>query len=487
MTLTKSVILYGGTGVLILGAILGAYLFLTDSGAGEPVPPPRTVSFDSQAEGGSSLAAGTIISIQPEQLKNAGIVTELPSEVVTSESVSLSAVGTVASNSYRDIPISVPAPGRVSSVKTQLGERVSEGQILAMINSVEFAGAQTSYLSARTELDNARLSSERAFRLAQVNDDAKSDFENARRDLQSLNAALDEAAARKQRFERLHAVGAVSRQMLDEEIRKYSSAAADAEESRRRIDRTTALLEINNEARSRIEESERRLRRAEGEYSEARRKLSLFGLSETQLNGLKKLDDILPDYPLRAPIAGEVTVRNISKGEFVDGSRESLRVTDLRSLWVLGQVSESDATAIRVGTKAEIALQIGGEIIVAGRVTYIAPSINEATRTTQVRVEIPNEGRNLRLGSYVRILFQSDDSEARSVPAVPIAAVQVLKGNSVVFIPTAKEGEFEVRVVRTGKENGGLIPILEGLRTDEKVVSVGSFLLRAEYLKREAN
>jgi RND family efflux transporter MFP subunit len=487
MTLNKHVIVYTGVGVLIFGAVIFGVLYFMQGTAGKPVPVPKRISFDVGSEGGSGVSAGEIITIQPEQLKNAGILFSLPSEVIASDSISLSVVGTVASNPYRDVPVFLPAPGRVTSITTELGRKVSEGQVLAMINSTEFAGAQTNFLSAMAELENARLSAARSLRLAQVNDEAKSGLENARRDLQSLTATLDEASTRKQRFERLFAVGAVSRQMLDEEIRKYSSAVADAEESRRRLERATALLEINNEARSRIEESERRLRRAEGDYSEARRKLSLFGLDESQINRLRKLEDLLPDYPLRSPIAGEITSRSISKGEFVDSSRESLRVTDVSSLWVLGQVAESDLNAIRIGTKVDIALQINGEVISSGRVSYIAPSISEATRTTQVRVETRNEDGKLKIGSYVRMRFQSDESNKRSVPAVATSAVQVLKGNSVVFVAKGNAGEFEVRVVRTGKANAGLVPILEGLELNERVVTSGSFLLRAEYLKRDTN
>jgi multidrug efflux pump subunit AcrA (membrane-fusion protein) len=182
-----------------------------------------------------------------------------------------------------------------------------------------------------------------------------------------------------------------------------------------------------------------------------------------------------------------VTLRNLTKGEFLDAGKQVLRVTDLRSLWVVGQLTEADVSEIKLGTQGEIALQTGGEVIGSGRVTYISPALNPSTRTAQVRVTVPNTGKRLKLGSYVRILFESDESKTRVVPSIPSGAVQLLKGNPVVFIPKENIGDFEVRVVRIGSAVKGKVPVLDGLELSEKVVDTGSFLLRAEYLKRNVN
>jgi len=475
--------------VLVVLAAIASFSFLIgggSSGAGRPVPPPRTVSFDSVvAEGG--ISSGEIISIQPDQLKNAGIQVVFPEEMLTSESLQRSAVGVVEADAYRDIPIATVASGRVMDVLVELGTQVKEGQILATIESADFTNAQAAYISARTELENARRSSSRALQLADVNDESKGTLDSARRDFDSRRAAFEEATLRRDRYERLFTAGAVSRQMRDEETRRYLEAKSDLEEARRRLERATSILEIGDEARARVEEADRRLRGAEGQFSEAKRRLLIFGLTESQIAELKTLENLTRTHPLRAPIGGEVTVRNLTRGEFVDAGKQVLRVTNLTSLWVVGQLSEVEAAEIRLGTKGEIALQNGGEVIGSGRVTYVSPALNSSTRTAQVRVTVPNIGNRLKLGSYVRILFKSDERKGRVVPAIPEGAVQLLKGNPVVFVPSQNSGDFEVRVIRIGTAVNGKVPVLDGLDMSEKVVDTGSFLLRAEYLKRNVN
>ncbi len=477
-----------GIGIIVLVTIATIAWLMGGGGssAGMPVPPPRTVSFDSvAAEGG--ITSGEIISIQPEQLKNAGIQIVLPEEMMTSESFARSAVGVVEADSYKDIPVVTVASGRVVEVRVEVGTQVAEGQILATLESTDFTNAQGAFIVARAELDNARNSSSRALRLAEVNDESKSLLDSAKRDFDSRRAILEEATSRRDRYERLFKAGAVSRQMRDEETRRYIEVKSDFEEASRRLERATSILEIGNEARARVEEAERRLRRAEGEFSEARRRLLIFGLTDSQIADLKTLEDVMRIHPLRAPIGGEVTLRNLTKGEFLDAGKQVLRVTDLRSLWVVGQLTEADVSEIKLGTQGEIALQTGGEVIGSGRVTYISPALNPSTRTAQVRVTVPNTGKRLKLGSYVRILFESDESKTRVVPSIPSGAVQLLKGNPVVFIPKENIGDFEVRVVRIGSAVKGKVPVLDGLELSEKVVDTGSFLLRAEYLKRNVN
>jgi RND family efflux transporter MFP subunit len=475
-----TILLISGGGVLIVAVIL-AFVSM-ESGAGQPVPAPRTVNFDSDSAD-ATVQSGEVISIQLQQVRNAGITVVASTEVITTESAGKTAVGVVETNAYRDVPLGPVSQSRVIGISVELGQQVKAGQILARMESRDFANAQATFITARSELDSARISAERAVKIAGIGNDSRKSFEEARRDSLKAKALLDQASALRDRSERLFGIGAVSRQSLDEATRNLIAAKAEFEEALRRSEREAALLEINDASRSRIEESERRLRAAEGQYSEARRRLAIYGLTDSQISGLKNLQGLLTDYPLRAPIDGEVTLRSLNIGELIEEGRTVLRVTDLDSVWVVGQFAENELSQIRLGAATGIARQFGGEILASGRVTYISPSLNPSTRTTQVRVEIPNDRRSVQIGSYVRIILNAGDGSKRSVPAVPDSAVQILKGDNVVFVQKS-ETEFEVRSVKPGRLSNGLVPILEGLSMGEKVVSQGSFLLRAEYLKR---
>jgi RND family efflux transporter MFP subunit len=114
-----------------------------------------------------------------------------------------------------------------------------------------------------------------------------------------------------------------------------------------------------------------------------------------------------------------------------------------------------------------------------GRVAYIDPRVDPATRTAKVRVEVTNKGGDLRLGMYVTLSF-----EARSgghVTLVPRDAVQAVGNRNVVYIPAQEgDGRFAERVVKLGAALGDSFEVLDGLKPGELVVTAGSFFLRAE-------
>ncbi|HXG84008.1 MAG TPA: efflux RND transporter periplasmic adaptor subunit [Pyrinomonadaceae bacterium] len=119
-----------------------------------------------------------------------------------------------------------------------------------------------------------------------------------------------------------------------------------------------------------------------------------------------------------------------------------------------------------------------------GQVTYIDPSLNENTRTAQVRIELENPDRALKIGMYVRAAFGALGQAEQTAPTFAATAVQNLGNTQIVFVATNEPNVFEMRRVRLGEENNGTYQVLEGLNVGDKIVTEGSFLLRAECLKQ---
>ena len=96
-----------------------------------------------------------------------------------------------------------------------------------------------------------------------------------------------------------------------------------------------------------------------------------------------------------------------------------------------------------------------------------------------MRVEVPNRGGDLRLGMFVTMSIRTGTTERITV--VPRAAVQTIGDRSVVYVPAeGEEGKFVERAVKVGPPAGEFVPILNGLKPGDKVVTDGSFYLRAE-------
>jgi cobalt-zinc-cadmium efflux system membrane fusion protein len=84
---------------------------------------------------------------------------------------------------------------------------------------------------------------------------------------------------------------------------------------------------------------------------------------------------------------------------------------------------------------------------------------------------------------YVRVAFAATGNSERTVPVVPARAVQNINGQHIIFVSTADPNVFELRPVRLGGVREGRYQVLEGLTVGDRVVTNGSFMLRAEWLK----
>jgi len=115
----------------------------------------------------------------------------------------------------------------------------------------------------------------------------------------------------------------------------------------------------------------------------------------------------------------------------------------------------------------------------SGRVAYIDPRVDPATRTAKVRVEVPNRGMELRLGMYVTLDFRTGAGVQSIV--VPREAVQAVGDRNVVYVPVeGDDGRFAERPVKLGAVMGDSVQVLEGVKTGDRIVTTGSFFLRGE-------
>ena len=464
---------------IVVVFLLAWYFFGSSSDAGRPVPAPRSSVGDTPAD----TLTNETLTLSPEQVQNAGITIEAVGEQLSTESGETSATGTVEANAYKQTPAVALVGGIVRRVVPELGENVGAGQTVAIIFSDEFAQTQSRYISLKTEADNARRNYERTQRLISINQPGRSELEQAAKQRKAAEAAFSEMRNRYERTIRLVQIGAASREELEQDTTKLRTAEAEVVEARLRETRAGELLPISNEVRTASEEALNKLRSAETELASTRQRLILYGMPAAQVNGLRSAAQITSEIAVPAPSAGTITSRSVNVGEVVDANKELMRITDLSSVWVIAQVYERDLARFRVGGGASVTSDAFPNRLFRGHVTYIDPQLDETTRTAKVRVELSNPNRDLKIGMYVRVAFAATGNSERTVPVVSASAVQNINGQQIVFASTADPNVFELRPVRLGKENEGRYQVLEGLMVGDRVVTNGSFMLRAEWLK----
>ena len=273
-----------------------------------------------------------------------------------------------------------------------------------------------------------------------------------------------------------------SNELADTQTR-YLTALAVLDEHHQHHMRTVKLVEIGAASRQDLESATSAYREAESNVANLRQKLLLLGLSQQRVNALKSTSQVSSEVTVASPSSGTITNRSVNPGEVIEANKELMRITDLSSMWVVAQVYEKDLAKIHIGSGANITSEAYPNRIFRGRVSYVDPKIDQTTRTAQVRIELNNPNQMFKIGMYVNVGFAILGAAEKTTPTVPKDAVQSIGSQQYVFVATEKPNEFLLRPVRLGLENNGFYQVTEGINTGDRIVTQGSFLLRAEWLK----
>jgi cobalt-zinc-cadmium efflux system membrane fusion protein len=229
-------------------------------------------------------------------------------------------------------------------------------------------------------------------------------------------------------------------------------------------------------------EAKRALTEARIELRAAEHQLRALGFTEADLNRLPaQADGTFTRYPITAPFDGSVIEKHVTLGEVVKDDTVAYVIADLRSVWVNVSVYPKDLPLVRQGQPVRIA---AGDSIpdAQGSIAYVAPVVDEQTRTALARAVLPNPNGAWRPGLFVTAMIEVG---ATDVPLlIPKDAVQTVEGQATVFVQTA-EG-FEARPVTLGRASATHVEVLAGLEPGERYAASETFTLKAELAKGEA-
>ena len=224
---------------------------------------------------------------------------------------------------------------------------------------------------------------------------------------------------------------------------------------------------------------QRDLQAAEAERAQAEAE---YRGAEQALSGMGALRGSGARFTLTSPIAGTIIERRALRGRMTDAEHPLFVVGDLRRLWLIVHAFERDALRIRTGTTARVTFPALPGQSFSGTVTWIGSRVDPSSRTIDVRLEVDNPAGQLRPGMSGSALVPLGSS-GETVLTVPGAALQRVEEGWCIFIPR-DEATFEIRPVGRGRDLGGEVEVLTGLKPGETVVVEGAFLLKAERDKR---
>ena len=190
-------------------------------------------------------------------------------------------------------------------------------------------------------------------------------------------------------------------------------------------------------------------------------------------------------FGLRSPVAGTVLERNIVQGQMLDPSTPAFRIANLATLWLTVHAFERDAVRISKGANARLTFSaLPGEQF-PGVVSLLGGQVAKESRTIPIRIDVRNQRGLLRPGMSASAAVPVGASASR-VLTVPVAAVQRVRNEWCVFLPK-DASTFEIRKIGRGRDLGDEVEVLSGLKTGEKIVVEGAFLLKSQAEKGEAD
>ena len=215
----------------------------------------------------------------------------------------------------------------------------------------------------------------------------------------------------------------------------------------------------------------------------ARQRLIQMGLTPRQIDALKDKSPSALTSELMVPADGTVVLKQVYEGQYVTEGERLFETADFSTMWVQLTAYESDRQWLRVGQSARITTASWNGGVITGQVSFIDPNFDPMTRSTRVRVEVPNPIEETADGPRRRLLHRvtamAEIACVETARTLPRSALLWNGGQPVVYLSLGA-GAYESRKVRIGRIGDHLAEVLDGLKPGELVVTQAAFLIDAQ-------
>ena len=178
----------------------------------------------------------------------------------------------------------------------------------------------------------------------------------------------------------------------------------------------------------------------------------------------------LSKMTLRAPFSGQVGLRSVSVGEFVNVGQDLVTLVKLDPIEVDFSVPETVLDQLRNGQKIDIIVDAFPGDAFGGKVVAIDPVIDPNTRSAKLRAQIPNPDFRLRPGQFAKLQLDTGTGDAKAL-MVPEQAL--MQDGDTRFVYLVVDGKAKKTAVKTGTRTPGLVQVVEGLKAGDVVITAG--------------
>lgn len=212
----------------------------------------------------------------------------------------------------------------------------------------------------------------------------------------------------------------------------------------------------------------------------AEERLVALNVPASLIRQLREAREVKRTMTVYAPDSGVIDNLNVREGMFIKPGDRVLSIAALDEVWVIGEVFESQLSAVEPGNRVVMTLDYMPGRQWSGRVDYVYPEINPKTRTARVRMRFDNADSALMPGMFARLDVQGERGQRRFL--VPRESI-IRTGQSDRLVLAREEGAFKSVNVAVGRVGGKYAEILDGITAGDTVVTSAQFLIDSESSK----
>jgi len=358
----------------------------------------------------------------------------IPVKVIKADKKNLSSTLSMmgAINHLSKVDVSSEITGVLESIKVEEGDRVQEGQVVAVVDSALF---QAQLKQSQSSLELAKIDLLKS----------ENEIKKAESKVNSSRVAQEKLKRIFEAQEKLFSIEGIVQKDLDEAEVRYQKGLAEYQAA---VEEMNALLAKSDEGHR---EAEAKVKKAEADVEEYQTKIQ------------KSI--------IKAPISGVVSVKKKSSGEAIS-LNDSLILTLVAIDLVYAEVdlNEKNIGFVKVGQNAKVVTDAYPNQPFLGRVYSLSPVVDSSSRTVKVKIKIANPKGLLKPGMFSRV--EITEQSRPNVLAIPEEAlIRTKDGQPIVFV-IIDEIAF-LRPVETGNKKEGWVEIKKGLKVGERVVIEG--------------
>ena len=322
--------------------------------------------------------------------------------------------GRIAIDEDHTTPVFSPYAGRVLALHVRAGDHIEAGQPLFTIAATDMVQAQNDVVSAVAGLNKANS----AFRLAEIN-------------LTRARNLYEMKAGSQRDFQ------------AAEDTRNATTADKSAAE---------AALEA------------------------AKNRMRLLGKTDQEITVFQTEGRISSETVIKSPLSGTVVQRKVGPGQFVAGAQSDpvFVIGDLSNVWVVANVKETDAPAMRVGEPFEFRVLALPNKSFTATLSYISASVDPATRRLSVRAEVANPDGALKPEMFAMVDIVT--SSAESAPSIPRGAL-IYEGEAAHVWAVGADQSVAKRSIKIGTASNDRMQVVAGIANGDRIVAKGSLFI----------